>query len=358
MLKKKERYATLITDLDTHRPIAVIKGRDTKDVQKFLNNLANLKYLSRDRALVYRNLDKTLCHIADQFHVLKNASDVIVKVIMSTIPSSVTVNTEDTEDAVSGIGGEKLKQQKLEGGKLKKFNLIMAVKEDYKKYGNYQELVRKYNLSRHTVKNYCDMVDPESHLLKRKKRRKVKWDEYIDEIKELLEQGYSVKKVHEKLFSNMPSYKYETLRHYCRELNIGGNRNLDTYTIDNRNIGNFIAGLNYNRDRFLSDIQKLEDEKVVTECAVLIAKLKASFDYKNINEFKSIFEYAFTNKQLINFIKGMDSDYDAIKNSIVTNYNNSIQEGMVNKVKSIKKEMYGRCGFDLLKTKILWWSIT
>ncbi len=47
-----------------------------------------------------------------------------------------------------------------------------------------------------------------------------------------------------------------------------------------------------------------------------------------------------------------------LKNSIVTNYNNSLQEGMVNKVKSIKKEMYGKCRFKLLETKILWWSLT
>lgn len=62
---KKERYATLVTDLDTHKPIGVIKGRNTEDVQAFLILLPNPKYLSRDRASVYRNLNKQLCHIAD-----------------------------------------------------------------------------------------------------------------------------------------------------------------------------------------------------------------------------------------------------------------------------------------------------
>lgn len=50
----------------------------------------------------------------------------------------------------------------------------MKVKEDYKKCGNYQELCRKYSLSRHTVKVYCEMVDPKSHLLKRNKKTKDK----------------------------------------------------------------------------------------------------------------------------------------------------------------------------------------
>lgn len=291
-----------------------------------------------------------LCHVADQFHVLQNASDVIIKVVMNMVPSTINLANENKTCIVEG---EKRKQQTLEGDKLKKYEFIMEVKAEYNKWGNYQEICRKYNLSRHTVKAYCEMFDPKVQLLKRKKRRKIKWDNYIDEIRGLLEQGYSVKKIHEQLFSDMPKYKYEALRHYCRELNIGGNRNTETHNIDSRNLGNFIAGLPYNRDKMLVDISKLDEDKELTECTILIARLKHSFDTKNVEEFKSIFEYEFTNKKLINFVNGLESDYDAIKNSIVTNYNNSIQEGMVSKVKSIKKEMYGKCGIDLLKTKIL-----
>lgn len=34
-------------------------------------------------------------------------------------------------------------------------------------------------------------------------------------------------------------------------------------------------------------------------------------------------------------------------------YNNGIAEGSVNKLKVIKRIMYGRCSFDLLRSKIL-----
>lgn len=355
MLKKKERYATLVTDLDTHKPIAVIKGRNTLDVQEFLNTLPNLKYVSRDRAHCYKNLDRTLCHIADQFHILQNASDVIAKVVTSTLPSFITV---DSEEEATAIGGEKIKTPKLIGNKLVKYNLIMRVKSEYEKYGSYAQVARELDMNHRTVKVYCELKDPKSWLLKRRKTRVLKWDEYKREITDLLKQGYSVKKVYEKLFSDMPDYKFGTLRHYCRELNIGGNRNTKNCNIDSKNIANFISGFSYNRDKLLSNFQKLEDDVIITECAVLIARLKSAFNHKDISEFKSLFDYEFTNKKLINFIKGLDSDYDAIINSILTNYNNSIQEGMVNKVKSIKKEMYGRCSLELLTIKILFWSIT
>jgi len=43
----------------------------------------------------------------------------------------------------------------------------------------------------------------------------------------------------------------------------------------------------------------------------------------------------------------------AIKNGITYEYNNELAEGSVNKIKVIKRIMYGRNSFELLKAKIL-----
>ena len=53
------------------------------------------------------------------------------------------------------------------------------------------------------------------------------------------------------------------------------------------------------------------------------------------------------------FIKGINADLDAVKNSIRYDYNNGLAEGSVNKLKIIKRIMYGRCSFKLLRNKIL-----
>jgi transposase len=41
------------------------------------------------------------------------------------------------------------------------------------------------------------------------------------------------------------------------------------------------------------------------------------------------------------FIRGMQSDYDSIINAINYKYNNGLAEGSVNKIKTIKRIMYG-----------------
>jgi len=53
------------------------------------------------------------------------------------------------------------------------------------------------------------------------------------------------------------------------------------------------------------------------------------------------------------FVNGLERDFDAVKNAIIYQYNNGLAEGSVNKLKVIKRIMYGRCSFELLKAKIL-----
>lgn len=53
------------------------------------------------------------------------------------------------------------------------------------------------------------------------------------------------------------------------------------------------------------------------------------------------------------FITGLERDRNSVENSFKNIYNNCLLEGMVNKVKGIKRTSYGRCKFDLLRIKIL-----
>ena len=53
------------------------------------------------------------------------------------------------------------------------------------------------------------------------------------------------------------------------------------------------------------------------------------------------------------FANGLKNDFEAVKNAFLYDYSNGLAEGSVNKLKVIKRVMYGRCSFELLKAKIL-----
>lgn len=90
--------------------------------------------------------------------------------------------------------------------------------------------------------------------------------------------------------------------------------------------------------------------------------------YVCIKEFRQIFReksivqlYLFIDKyrnsgikQLATFASGLEKDLEAIENAVVSDLSNGFVEGINNKLKMIKRTMYGRCGHKLLTAKLMY----
>lgn len=53
------------------------------------------------------------------------------------------------------------------------------------------------------------------------------------------------------------------------------------------------------------------------------------------------------------FAKGISAEQQAVQEAMDCPWNNGLAEGTVNRIKNIKRQMYGRAGFELLKRKII-----
>ena len=53
------------------------------------------------------------------------------------------------------------------------------------------------------------------------------------------------------------------------------------------------------------------------------------------------------------FVNGLTKDLQAVKAAVACNDNNGLTEGNVNRLKNIKRQMYGRAGFELLRRKVI-----
>ena len=58
-------------------------------------------------------------------------------------------------------------------------------------------------------------------------------------------------------------------------------------------------------------------------------------------------------EKLEGFAKSIQIDYLAVEAGIYLEYSNGQVEGQVNRLKNIKRQMYGRANFDLLKIRVL-----
>ena len=53
------------------------------------------------------------------------------------------------------------------------------------------------------------------------------------------------------------------------------------------------------------------------------------------------------------FAKGLGQDHAAVEAALSLSWSNAQSEGQVNRLKLVKRSMYGRAGFELLKTRVL-----
>lgn len=56
---------------------------------------------------------------------------------------------------------------------------------------------------------------------------------------------------------------------------------------------------------------------------------------------------------LIRFAYGLRKDFQAVLAAVETPWSNGQTEGQINRLKAIKRQMYGRAGFQLLRARVL-----
>ena len=108
--KKRHNYGTIIVDEKTHKPIAILNGRDEKTLANWLKNNKHIKMITRDRASAYaKAIEQVLpcvMQIADRFHIHQNLLQTIKKVINKEIPLNIRV-PQNSKDATFSSNDKK-----------------------------------------------------------------------------------------------------------------------------------------------------------------------------------------------------------------------------------------------------------
>ena len=56
---------------------------------------------------------------------------------------------------------------------------------------------------------------------------------------------------------------------------------------------------------------------------------------------------------LVTFGEGLRRDYAAVRAALAEPWSSGQAEGQINRLKMLKRQMYGRAGFDLLRKRVL-----
>lgn len=214
-------------------------------------------------------------------------------------------------------------------------------------------------VSERTVRRY-QVADSSGHHGRTGIRKVSKLDPYKEDILKCAAKGQSSTQIFEEINKKGYTGATSSLRRFLHDYNTGAAQPFShdqTLRIKRKDLISLlykdIAKVKALKNEFIEEVTKTYPELntiyegVKSFKQILFAKKPEKLDIW-INEIRS-----HNISELNSFITGLVNDLDAVKNSIRYEYSNGLAEGTVNKIKVIKRIMYGRCGFEMLRRKIL-----
>lgn len=316
-----------------------------------LKQFTNVETVTRDFSLTYKNaISEALPQskqIVDRFHIFKNLTDDLCSYLKRTVSDRIKLIKDTSADSKEVL--TKRQQDKIDTAN-RKWKIIQEAKKLYGEGNTKTEVIKKLGITRETLNAYLSLEKPpisDSNCI---------LDNYIPLIKQLIIEGKKTKEMYEAmkeqgykgkmtvLNMHMKSIKNEIKNNtsYLKRSKIKKLFFYDLEDIKNENLKNDIT-FYLNQNEELSKLIELEKEFKT----IIFSKKPEQLDLW-IEKVKSL-----NILELNSFINLIESDIEAVKNAIIYDYSNGLTEGFNNKTKVIKRQMYGRCSFDLLRLKIL-----
>jgi transposase len=276
-----------------------------------------------------------------------------------TLDKLIGMNEEERKRYVKSLM-ELSHEQKV----LKKQEIIDTVRDMHRKGLSARVISKELQLSRQTVKKYLDQGITAVHGSYNVKRKSI-LDPYLDEINMLIDKGVATTEIEAKIRQKGYTGSSSTLRNYA-----SGHKKLIQKTSDENDLNpkntklverKLLMSLLFKRLEKIKGLDKACLERVNSqyprfkELIDIVDEFKNILLDKNVGRIEQwILKASGLNISEINsFINGITRDITAVKNAIKYEYNNGLAEGSVNKLKVIKRIMYGRNSFEMLRKKLL-----
>ena len=94
--RKGQTYFTVIYDLNTHRLLALLEGRDVDSLKKWLRGHMKVRLVARDRASAYASAVSEILpgavQVADRFHLIDNMLGYVKDIVKAALPNKIFIS--------------------------------------------------------------------------------------------------------------------------------------------------------------------------------------------------------------------------------------------------------------------------
>jgi transposase len=358
-----------------------LPDREGKTLEAWLKAHAGIQTLTRDRSGVYAAAMTAACpqavQVADRWHLLKNLSENLERLLDSqrTLINQAALEVNQSLTAASELPANDqpsmspVLTQPTPGVTADQVPIGQAIPTE-KRYHHYQQvkalqqvghpmraIARHLGMSRRTVKKYftqesfvpktktkrANLLEFELYLRQRWQAGETNGKTLLKQIKQLGYKGsYTI------LMNLLASYPKT-----ASESALPAAQKGLTYSSRSLSIAFCQAESEWEQEKRPLLNKLLEKSPLLQQARELSLAFKTLMTQKKGQELENWCQQASQLPAFTGFVRGIRQDFAAVQQAMTSAWSNGQTEGLVNRLKNIKRQMYGRASFDLLRLRVL-----
>lgn len=365
---KGQRYGTIVCDLERNRVLDLLPDRNADTVAAWLKQHPGVEIVARDRAGIYadgaRSGAPDAIQVADRWHLLKNLGEALClaverhrKAVSAAGKAMTLAMVEDgaagpEQAAASASKDDDLRQSRREQ-RHERYEEILQLR----RAGLLpRQIAPRLGISKRTVERWLAAGGEPEY------RRSAARSVLIDPFRDYLEQRWQDGQCNgRQLWGELRCRGFEgskaTVSRWvsARRKHRSRAPPKSVWRVPSRRncawlLGQAPTSLDEETGRFLLHLYENAPQlAVAADLARRFAAMLRGDDDAGLEQW--IAEAA--NSELASLAKGIERDIDAVRAAINQPWSTSPVEGQINRLKTLKRQMYGRAGYALLRSRVL-----
>ncbi|QUC59160.1 ISL3 family transposase [Streptomyces sp. A2-16] len=365
--RRGHSYATVITDGERHHPIDVLPGREAAPLAAWLRVHPGVEVICRDRAGAYAEGAALgapdALQVADRFHILQNLNQAVEKCVAAHRDCLRTVvpppDPATTDAQIAEI--EMLATAVPAGRRAERMRAHHALVHGLLKEGmGLRAIARHLGWGRHTVQRYARAARWQDMVTGRRTRSS-HLDVHQFYLQRRIDDTYGVitiKDLREELAARGHRVPYSSLRDWARSRLEWPDAPAPTAAAPS--VRTVVGWITRHPDTLTED-ETSQLKAVLDACPELdqthqlvraLTQMLARRTGADLPDWIGTARAARL-PGMTGFAHGLTTDLEAVIAGLTVHWSSGGTEGAVNRIKKIKRQLYGRAGFELLRKMIL-----
>lgn len=362
--RKGQSYGTILVDLEQRQVSDLLPDRSAKSFQAWLRQQPGVRVISRDRGGIYAEGAQLGApgaqQVADRFHLFLNLSTAIERALQShhhqlLLATPAPPQTEAVDSHEVRRPRQQALQQERRQRRLERYEEVI---QRYRQGCSQQKISEVLHLDRKTIRRWIRAgAFPERQAPQRGPTKVHRFEAYLQQrwaegchnatrlFEELRRQGY-------------PGSRGTVAQHVAKWRNLSS----AVSTVRQQQITPKQAAIWITRPPGqLAVEQQVLVDRLAAQCPDFVKLRSFSIEFREaLQSGQGQVLQAWTTRaensgidSLVRFAAGLKKDLAAVLAAVETGWSNGQVEGQINRLKTLKRQMYGRAGFALLRARVL-----